>query len=195
MGKLAPVIFRPFHEFDGDWFWWGKAHCTAEDYKKLYQFTVVYLRDSLGVHNFIYAWSPDKNFSSEAQYLERYPGDNYVDLVGSDNYGDLAAGVSPSTAAAKLKIVSDYAKQKNKVAALTETGLANLTRSDWYTQQLLKVLQQQQVELAYVLVWANTTGTFWTPYKGHAAEADFISFTKNPYLIMGDKVPEMYKLK
>src|SRR5687768_777708 len=27
-GKAVPMIFRPFHEFDGDWFWWGRAHCT-----------------------------------------------------------------------------------------------------------------------------------------------------------------------
>ncbi len=34
-GKLVPVIFRPFHEFDGDWFWWGKAHSSVADYKTL----------------------------------------------------------------------------------------------------------------------------------------------------------------
>lgn len=49
------LIVCPFHEFDGDWFWWGKAHSSVADYKTLYQFTVTYLRDSLGVHNFLYA--------------------------------------------------------------------------------------------------------------------------------------------
>lgn len=194
-GKLVPVIFRPFHEFDGDWFWWGKAHCTADQYKQLYQFTVTFLRDSLGVRNFLYAWSPDKNFTSQTQYLERYPGDDYVDLVGMDNYGDVAAGAAPSIASGKLKIISDYAKTKNKIAALTETGLQNLTQSDWYTQKLLKVLQFQKVELAYALLWANTKDAFWTPYKGHAAESDFITFKNNPYLIFSDKLPEMYQLK
>lgn len=194
-GRLVPVIFRPFHEFDGDWFWWGKAHCTADQYKQLYQFTVTYLRDSLGVRNFLYAWSPDKNFNSETQYLERYPGDAYVDLVGMDNYGDMGTSVAPSVASGKLKIVSDYAKGKNKIAALTETGLQNLTQTDWYTGKLLKILQAQKVELAYVLAWANTKDAFWTPYKGHAAEADFINFFKSPYLIFGDKIPDMYKLK
>lgn len=194
-GKPVPVIFRPFHEFDGDWFWWGKAHCTADEYKKLYQFTVTYLRDSLNVHNFIYAWSPDRNFSTETQYLERYPGDAYVDVVGMDNYVDLAANVAPATAAVRLQIVDNYAKQKNKIAALTETGLANLTRSDWYTQQLLKVLQYQKLEIAYALVWANTTSAYWTPYKGHPAETDFIKFKNDPYVLFGDKLPGMYQIK
>ena len=55
-GKLVPMIFRPYHEFDGDWFWWGRAHCTIDEFKSLWRFTVGYLRDSLHVHNFIYAF-------------------------------------------------------------------------------------------------------------------------------------------
>lgn len=194
-GKLVPVIFRPFHEFDGGWFWWGATHCTADQYKQLYQFTVTYLRDVLGVRNFLYAWSPDKNFINLAQYLERYPGDAYVDVVGSDNYGDLADTGTPATASGKYKIVSDYGKANNKVAAMTETGsTSNLARSNWYTAILLPVLKSQQLELAYVLVWANTKNNFYTPYPGHPAEADFKSFKADGYPIFADKVPVMYKI-
>ena len=63
-GTLAPMIFRPFHEFDGNWFWWGKPHCTREEFITLWQFTVSHLRDTLGVHNLIYAFSPDCLFQS-----------------------------------------------------------------------------------------------------------------------------------
>lgn len=195
-GKLVPVIFRPFHEFDGDWFWWGKAHSSVADYISLYRFTVTYLRDSLSVHNFLYAWSPDKNFSTETQYLERYPGDAYVDVVGSDNYGDLSDASNPVTASNKYKIISDYGKLHNKVAAMTETGsTSNLAKADWYTNVLLKVLNTQKLELAYTLVWANTKSNYYTPYKSHAAEADFIKFKNDPYLIFSDKLPGMYQLK
>ena len=47
VGELIPIIFRPWHEFDGNWFWWGRNHCTVEEFKELYRFTVTYLRDSL----------------------------------------------------------------------------------------------------------------------------------------------------
>ncbi len=127
--------------------------------------------------------------------MERYPGDEYVDVVGIDNYGDLGAGALPAVPSSKFKIISDYAKTANKVAALTETGLQNVTQSDWFTKTLLRALQYQKVELAYVLVWANRSDVFWTPYKGHAAEADFISFKSNPYLIFGDKLSNVYNLK
>jgi mannan endo-1,4-beta-mannosidase len=194
-GKFVPVIFRPFHEFDGGWFWWGAAHCSASDFKALYQFTVTYLRDELGVRNFLYAWSPDKNFTSETNYLERYPGDAYVDVVGTDNYWDLNNGFSIA-ASNKLKIVSDYAKVKNKIAAMTETGTTdNFAKTDWFTNTLLKTLTNQKVELAYVLVWANTKNSFYTPYKGHAAEADFINFKNDAYVYFASEAPGMYQIK
>ena len=148
-GKLVPMIFRPYHEFDGDWFWWGRAHCTIDEFKTLWRFTVSYLRDSLHVHNFIYAFSPDNRFFTEEQFLERYPGDEWVDMVGIDNYGDwgrdgkynLDAGIK------KLKIVSDYAEKAGKLAAFTETGLESIPNTTWWTETLLKSLKKEKLKL------------------------------------------------
>ncbi|PRY53962.1 mannan endo-1,4-beta-mannosidase [Arcticibacter pallidicorallinus] len=193
--KLVPIIFRPFHEMDGDWFWWGRSHCTPAEYQALYRYTVSYLRDELKVRNFLYAWSPDRGFSSEADYLIYYPGDAYVDLIGMDNYEDMKSVSSVSIAAGKLKIVSEVAVKKNKVAALTETGLANITQSGWFTQTLLKSLTLEKIRLSYVLVWASTKDTYWTPYRGHPAEADFLKFKNNAYVLFSDKMPTMYSLK
>jgi mannan endo-1,4-beta-mannosidase len=193
-GKLVPIIFRPFHEFDGDWFWWGKTHCTADDYKALYRYTVTYLRDSLHVRNFLYAWSPDCRFVSREQYTERYPGNNYVDILGMDDYFDLYAGKSPDVAAGKLRIISDLALEQHKVAAFTETGLENLPEADWYTRMLLKALTDDQAQIAYVMVWSNRPKSYWTPFKGHPAEADFIAFKNDPHILFGDKLGNVYKI-
>src|SRR5690606_35619646 len=38
-GELIPVLFRPYHELTGSWFWWGRNLCTAEEYKTLWRFT------------------------------------------------------------------------------------------------------------------------------------------------------------
>lgn len=194
-GKLVPIIFRPFHEMDGSWFWWGSGHCTAAEYIAMYQYTVKYLRDDLGVRNFLFAWSPDRNFNSQSQYLTYYPGDEYVDLVGTDNYEDMKANVSPTVAASKFKIVSDYAKAHNKLAALTETGLQNLNKSDWFTQQLLKSLKNQNLEFSYALLWANTKDAYWTPYPGHPAASDFMNFKNDGFVLFADKMPSVYQIK
>jgi len=50
-GEYIPIIFRPFHELNGSWFWWGGKNCTPEELKQLYQFTESYLRDKRNVHN------------------------------------------------------------------------------------------------------------------------------------------------
>ena len=98
--------------FDGNWFWWGKNHCTVEEFKELYRFTVTYLRDSLQVHNFLYAFSPDCGFTTEKGYLERYPGDEYVDVVGMDNYWDFRPdGGDTSLVVLKSRILTKYAKE------------------------------------------------------------------------------------
>ena len=55
-----PVIFRPFHEDTGGWFWWGSAN-TAESYRSLYAYTRDYL-EFKGVHNMLYVYSPNNRW-------------------------------------------------------------------------------------------------------------------------------------
>jgi mannan endo-1,4-beta-mannosidase len=196
-GKQVPMIFRPFHEFDGGWFWWGKPHCTREEFISLWRFTVGYLRDSLDVHNFLYAFSPDNRFNSEAEYLERYPGDEWVDMVGMDNYGDMGRdGYRLDVAAKKLKIVSDYAKKAGKLAAFTETGLESIPNESWWNDVLLKVMRTGDMELAYVLVWRNdqTSPThYYAPFPGHSSVPDFMKFYNHPYTLFEKDLSSIYK--
>lgn len=196
-GAIVPVIFRPYHEFDGNWFWWGKSHCTPDEFKTLWRFTVAYLRDSLQVHNFIYAFSPDCTFNSEEEFLERYPGDEWVDMVGMDDYADfgrdrydLAAGIK------KLMIVSDYAKKAGKLAAFTETGLESIPNQTWWTDVLLKTLKTPGLRLSYVLVWRNDTQSpthYYAPFPGQASEADFIRFYNDPYTLFENDLKNVYR--
>ncbi len=85
----VPVMFRPFHEAEGNggldgsgaWFWWAKE--GAEVYKELWKYLYNSLTNDYGLHNLIwvqnlYAWSEES-----AQW---YPGDEYVDIVGYDKY-------------------------------------------------------------------------------------------------------------
>ena len=50
-GEKIPMIFRPFHECNGDWFWWGKSFMTDEEFKELFRYTIDYLMDDKGVDN------------------------------------------------------------------------------------------------------------------------------------------------
>lgn len=196
-GELIPIIFRPFHEFDGEWFWWGKGYCTKEEYISLWQFTINYLKDDSGVHNFLYAFSPDCRFTTTDEYLDYYPGDGYVDILGMDDYWDFRpdGANDPSLAEHKLRIVSNIASSKNKVAAFTETGLKGVKDPKWYTTKLLPILQK--VKLSYVMVWRNANDMehhFYTPTKGHPAEKDFLLFSKEPNILFESDLSDMYKI-
>jgi mannan endo-1,4-beta-mannosidase len=195
-GKLVPVIFRPYHEFDGGWFWWGKPHCTKDEFVSLWRFTASYLRDSLNVHNFLYAFSPDNRFDTEAEFLERYPGDEWVDMVGMDNYGDMGRDrYALDVASKKLKVVSDYARKAGKLAAFTETGLESIPNPTWWTETLLKVMRTDNIRLCYVLVWRNDVRSpthYYAPFPGHTSVPDFMKFYENPYTLFEKDLKNIY---
>ena len=197
-GELVPVIFRPFHEFDGDWFWWGRSHSTVDEFTSLWKFTVSYLRDTKGVHNFIYAFSPDNIFMTEEKYLERYPGNEWVDMVGMDNYGDMGRDGKYNLDAAvkKLQIVSAFAEKNGKLAAFTETGLESLVNPNWWNEVLLKVMKSEGVKMSYVLVWRNDRNSpthYYAPAPGHPNVPDFKKFYDDPYTLFENDLKNIYK--
>lgn len=186
-GNPIPIIFRPFHEHTGSWFWWGQDFCTAEEYKTLWRFTVDYLRDGKGVHQFLYAYSPDKVANVE-EYFERYPGDGYVDVLGLDNY---LRGENPKEIEAmlvRLRMLVSEAVSRGKVPALTETGLEGVIDNDWFTRVILTQIKGDTVarRIAYMLVWRNHSDTHhFAPYTGHAAAEDFTQFYADPFTVFG----------
>ena len=197
-GKQIPIIFRPFHEFDGNWFWWGANYCTAEEYISVYRFTVNYLRDTKNVHNILFAFSPDNSYTTPSSYLSRYPGDDYVDVLGMDNYGDFDnKGTSgASLANSKLKLISDLAISKNKIAALTETGYRVTSTTpainNWFSTYLYDAITNNNLQIAYVMFWSNTSSGYYVPTPGNSNVADFQNFTLKSKIILQNNISKMY---
>ncbi|QKJ64479.1 glycoside hydrolase family 26 protein [Flavobacterium sp. M31R6] len=199
-GELIPIIFRPFHEFDGSWFWWGADFCSQEDYKAAYQFTVEYLRDTKGVHNILYAFSPDNSYATSTNYLNRYPGDAYVDVLGMDNYGDLnnQGQTGADKATAKLKMLSDLATTKVKIAAMTETGyrvtatIAPVT--NWFSTYLYSTLTANSIQISYVMFWNNNLDGYYVPIPTASNAADFKTFATKSKSALVNTLPSMYVL-
>ncbi len=199
-GKLIPIIFRPYHEFDGDWFWWGKSHCSKDEFISLWRFTIDYLKNEKQIRNFLYAFSPDCKFATEEEYLDRYPGDEYVDILGMDNYWDFRPDGTdnPMFAEKKLILISNLAEKKNKLAAFTETGLESLTDKNWFTETLLPILKNEKVKMAYVMVWRNASDMpthYYAPYTGHPSSDDFVKFYKDKSILFESELPKIYDLK
>lgn len=207
-----PMTFRPWHEMNGGWFWWGSETCTPAEYIKLYQLTVDYIR-AAGVSNILYVWSPDTKFT-----MEYYPGDDYVDILGLDIYEMGAVDYKPmKTVITELEKLTDYAASKNKVAAITETGLRkdgeifrypNQNPRYWTENILYPIVNNKKlnrlvwVESWYSSDWSqNRSSQFYYPYigiekdqeKGQQAIDDFILFFNHPSTLFEDDLPKMYE--
>ena len=107
----VPILFRPYHEMNGDWFWWGN---NPTNYKKLWN--IIYNRYTgyHGLNNLIWIWSPwqDSNVETLKSY---YPGNDKVDIIGCDSYyGDFPAG--------DYNAFSNLSTTYGKPIALAEVG-------------------------------------------------------------------------
>ena len=154
-GKLIPVIFRPWHEMNGGWFWWGANSCTPAQYNQLYANTYHRLTKA-GCSNIVWAWSPNLGSEKTVEaFLERFPGEQYVDMVGIDIYEfDNDDAAYQQNFSASLDVMMAAAKKVGKIPALTETGCRGISqKKDWFTKTLWPVLQKYQV--SYVLFWRN----------------------------------------
>ena len=76
----VPVLWRPLHEAEGGWFWWGAE--GAEPCKKLYRLLYDQLTNVYGLDNLIWIWTG----STSPAAADWYPGDDVVDIVGYDKY-------------------------------------------------------------------------------------------------------------
>lgn len=184
-GNRIPLIFRPWHEHTGSWFWWGRDHCSVEEYVALFRMTHDYLAVERGMDNIVWCYSPGHG-ADEAMYLERWPGDDVVDLLGMDCYTYLGEeGIEAATAVYREQVGSALAymtrlgKEKGKLICLSETGLEGIPDPHWWTQTLYPTIQGAPI--AYVLTWRNACdkpGHFYAPWKGFAHEADFRKFAE-----------------
>lgn len=186
-GEAIPVIFRMFHEHSGAWFWWGAKQCTPEEYIQLYKMTVEYLRDTKKVHNLLYAYSPAE-IRTPADFFERFPGDEWADIVGFDTYcRDQAHEVENYKKHMKdgLELITNYAQKHNKVAVVAETGQEGIKITDYYTNILLKLIEPYKI--GYVLLWRNAHEIpkhYYVPGPKHPAAADFIKFCNHPRILL-----------
>lgn len=185
-GKKIPIIFRPFHENTGDWFWWGKKHCSPEVYKKVWQFTVDYLKKKKKTHNLIYAYSPSRPTDlKDETYETRYPGNDYVDIIGFDRYGknDFSKKLIED-----CRLVVQFAKKNKKVAAITEFGvrggIENTALNNWYIDAFLSPLKKDPIarKVAYAVTWANKEKQRWIPLKSDIHYEGFLKLYQDDFV-------------
>jgi hypothetical protein len=201
-GELIPVLFRPFHEHTGNWFWWGTM-TPDEEYKALFRYTVDYLKNTKNVHNLLWVYNTVGEFTNAEEYLKRYPGDDVVDMLSFDmyQYGDASTDSSYVQAIdTRLAVIEKLAAEKNKIALFGETGYNQVPYAEWWTRRLLPGIGNHKI--SYVLLWRNAgykwkenQFEYYVPYDGQPSAPDFVKFFNLPQtLFQGDiSYAEMYE--
>ena len=162
-GNPIPFIFRPYHEANHNWFWWGNTACTDEEYKTLFRFTVEYMRGK-GLTNMLICYAPGY-FQNQANYMARYPGDDIVDILGFDGYFGSDNGTDWPTLKNHLTLLKSMGEAKNKLVVWAETGSKNIQSADYFSQ-LNQALNETGIKPGYMMFWANyQANEFYIPYE------------------------------
>lgn len=158
-----PVLWRPFHEAAGGWFWWGK---DAASFKSLWIAMFNYFKTE-GLDNLIWVWTTEGNDS------DWYPGDQYVDIVGRDIYNkETADCVSEYTS-----IAGNYG---NKIVSLSECGTVGLISEQWASG----------ARWSWFMPWYDGTKEDGSPVV-HADEAWWKDAMSQEFVVSREELPSM----
>lgn len=158
-----PVLWRPFHEAAGGWFWWGK---DAASFKSLWIAMFNYFKTE-GLDNLIWVWTTEGN---DADW---YPGYQYVDIVGRDVYNkETADCVSEYTS-----IAENYG---NKIVSLSECGTVGLISEQWASG----------ARWSWFMPWYDGTNEDGSPVV-HADEAWWKDAMSQEFVVSREELPSM----
>jgi mannan endo-1,4-beta-mannosidase len=163
------VIWRPFHEMNGGWFWWGAQE--PADFIAVWRQMFDYFTKTKGLHNLIWAYGPNHGKNPAAYY----PGDAYADLTGLDAYTD---HIDPDHIKGYPELVA-----LNKPFGFTEYGPhgASNPPGDYDYRQLLDGWEKNFPATRHFLCWDQK----WNPAENKFAK----EFYNDPRVITRASLP------
>ena len=181
----VPVIFRPLHEMNGNWFWFcivngDKHNILPKEYAvRLWVMIYDYLVNERGIDSMIWEYSPNVSrgmASTSVDVMYCYPGDEYCDIVGCDWY------TSSYTGHEVLEISENALSQTGKIFSITEFGPGSLIRTDYDRSEkdsftclnldnIITEVSQAGIKTCYWLLWsswAKVKMSMWNMGDGYA---------------------------
>jgi beta-mannanase len=164
------VLYSPFHEMNGNWFWWGNKN--PEEFKAVWRYMFNYMHKK-GIHNILWTYAANANIGNELDY---YPGSQYVDVVGVDLYG----GVNVSTVTNYNALVA-----LGKPFGLTEYGPGApsgiVTPVDW--SGFITTLKANMPSACF---WMNWGQSFSMEYNTGTS-----TVLNDPWVVTRDEMPTL----
>lgn len=191
-----PVILRPFHEVNGNWFFWGGA-ATAVTFRAVWIKMYNYLTVTKGLTNVLFCLNLSGTDTSGGAldnatqaYSQWYPGDAYVDIVSIDYYNDRAWSASTVWSLAR-KVLRDGFDALNVLAApggkpvlFAEAGYANASAQKADLWELVgSDMASIYRDCAALGLWRAP----WGPDASHASAGSLRTLMGKDYCITLDK--------
>jgi hypothetical protein len=168
-----PLILRPFHELNGDWFWWGNLDDATM--ATLWRQVHDYLTVTRGFTNLLFCFCVNAGVSSGIPLnAARYPGDAYVDTIGLDAYTS-----QPTQLAADVTMLTT--RFPTKPIWLSEFGSGSPTGGDtsFSMATLIAALKLMPQIWGWQNWWSANTGTGWGI---ELEQTGLSSFFTDPYV-------------
>ncbi len=162
----VPILWRPFHEGEGNWFWWSAK--GAEPLKKLWRLMYDRFTNVHHLNNLIWVWNAPKP--------ECYPGDDVVDIISRDMYPAPHEHTSQSQKYYELITITE----QPKIVLIGETG----------TVPSAKAVHDEKIGWASFMIWSKEfcIGGKYTDNKA------LTELYNSPYAITMDELPTLYKI-
>lgn len=181
-GNPIPIIFRPFHEINGGFFWWTDP--TPANTIQLWRDMVDRIK-AAGVQNILYNWSANFAPTPNTAY---FPGLAYADFVSVDYYDNVASPVGLSGAATCFGALDQTGLMRP--AYLGEMGYQGAADNDagLWTVKVGRYHREQMSRSSGFMLWRSTFG----PSAGGATNAEFASMVADASCITRDRLSSVY---
>lgn len=160
----VPILWRPFHEGDGDWFWWGAK--GAETVKGLWRLMFERFTQKHQLNNLIWVWN--------SPVTECYPGDDVVDIISCDMYPPAHQHTAHLDKLAQVKSIT----RQPKIALIGEIG----------TLPSAEALAQEKAEWVSYMTWCND----FCLTENFTTNEALREMYEHPWAVTKDKLPKLY---
>ncbi len=159
-----PILWRPLHEMDGIWFWWGAKGADAA--KKLWRIMYERFTEVHRLTNLIWVWNAAK--------AEFYPGDDVVDIISRDMYPPAHEHTARRQEYLEMERITD----EPKIVLIGEIGV--LPDAD--------ALHREHVGWSTYMTWSKD----FCLTEEYNTDAYLKQLYDSPYAVTKDELPVLY---
>lgn len=178
-------IFRPWHEYNGSWFWWGYDLCSDDEYLTLWSMFQDYMNQMLPGQ---IVWSQSPNLQgnwTDETFLPRFAGAERVDILGLDCYQWGSEEEYISGASADAQYLSQLAHRLGLLFAFTECGRVNSDIPDWWSRIFMPITVGTHA--CYFLPWRNWHEEHFGASADASTASDFLRLAnEHQFLLLQD---------